>query len=218
VGLWLQQFAKIYQSSVKYQVVVAPSFTEIDYTSNILSENQCLNDIKVYAQDVSQLNRGAYTGEVGGYQLKELGVSGVIIGHSERRQYCYETDNDVNSKISRAIDNELETVICVSNLTQVSSLGSINHNYYLAYEPIEAIGSGKSEDLEAVDNFILKAKAIGGDKLMPIYGGSVDSESVKKYLVSNSIAGFLVGTASKDPFQFNGILQSVEKYYEISKF
>ena len=79
----------------------------------------------------------------------------------------------------------------------------------MAFEPIEAIGTGKSENIKDVNTFLIKAKQILGDNITTMYGGSVDSKNIKNYLHSEFINGFIVGTASKDPVTFNNTLKAI---------
>ena len=205
---WLDVFCNIYQPSVKYQVAIAPSFTEIELVKSML-RNKNIIDVQVYAQDISKFNPGAYTGEVGAVQLKDLGVSGVIIGHSERREYFNETTNEINEKINQAITNDLNVVVATSSIEQVLALTEHSKKFSLAFEPIEAIGTGKSENIKDVNTFLIKAKQILGDNITTMYGGSVDSKNIKNYLHSEFINGFIVGTASKDPVTFNNTLKAI---------
>ncbi len=207
---WLDTFCNIYKPNDKYQVVIAPSFTELELVTSTLKNKNVL-DVQVYAQDISKFNPGAYTGEVGAIQLRDLGVNGVIIGHSERRKYFKESMNEINEKLNQALNNNIKSVVAVSVKEQVFALVENTNNFYLAFEPIEAIGTGQSEDTGKVNAFLKDAKQIIGENITTMYGGSVDSRNIRDYLGSTLINGFIVGTASKDPHTFNDILTVISE-------
>ena len=176
---------------------------------------------------------GAYTGEVSGKMLKSIGVEYVIIGHSERRQYFNETDESVNKKIKAAFVNELKPIVCVGETLEQREAGKTEEiittqtekalegltneqvkNTIVAYEPIWAIGTGKTATAEDANNSI---KAIR-DKICQIYGqnvgngviiqygGSVKSTNAKELFEMSDIDGGLVGGASLKPDEFAKIV------------
>ena len=177
--------------------------------------------------------KGAYTGEISGKMLKSIGVEYVIIGHSERRQYFAETDESVNKKIKAAFENELKPIVCVgetleqresgitneiiTNQTRLALEGLTNEqveNTIVAYEPIWAIGTGKtatSDDAnEAVKAIREEIKRIYGvdtaEKVIIQYGGSVKSSNAKELFETSDIDGGLVGGASLVPDEFAKIV------------
>lgn len=190
-------------------------------------------NIKIGAQNMHFAENGAYTGEVSGKMLKSIGVEYVIIGHSERRQYFNETDESVNKKIKSAFENELKPIVCVGETleqreagitekiiteqTRLALHGLTNtqvENTIIAYEPIWAIGTGKtatSEDAnQAVKSIREEIKNIYGDetaeKVIIQYGGSVKSSNAKELFETSDIDGGLVGGASLKPDEFSKIV------------
>ena len=176
---------------------------------------------------------GAYTGEVSGKMLKSIGVEYVIIGHSERRQYFNETDETVNKKIKAAFANDLKPIVCVgetleqreANQTQEiitkqteQALQGLTEeqvqNTIIAYEPIWAIGTGKTATSEDANNSIKAIRAeirkIYGDdvaeNVIIQYGGSVKSSNAKELFETSDIDGGLVGGASLVPEEFSKIV------------
>ena len=177
--------------------------------------------------------KGAYTGEVSGEMLKSIGVEYVIIGHSERRQYFNETDETVNKKLKKALDIGLKPIVCVGeNLeqrergkakdvvtTQVRlALEGLNsdkiENVIIAYEPIWAIGTGKTATKEDANETIkwireevtnLYGKDIA-DNVIIQYGGSVKSTNAKDLFEMSDIDGGLIGGASLDAQEFSKIV------------
>ena len=194
-------------------------------------------NIKIGAQNMHWEEKGAYTGEVSAQMLKSIGVEYVIIGHSERRQYFAETDETVNKKIKSALQHELKPIICVgesleqreqgkqteiiTEQTKLALEGLDGSNQVkkcmIAYEPIWAIGTGKtatSEDAnEAIKSIRNEIRNLYGDEvaneIIILYGGSVKSENSKELFSTSDIDGGLVGGASLKPEEFAKICLSV---------
>lgn len=177
--------------------------------------------------------KGAYTGEVSAKMLKSIGVEYVIIGHSERRQYFNETDETVNKKIKAAFENELKPIVCVGETLEQREEGLTEEiittqtrlalegldaeqvkNVIVAYEPIWAIGTGKTATSEDANNSIKAIRAeirkIYGDdvaeNVIIQYGGSVKSSNAKELFETSDIDGGLVGGASLVPEEFSKIV------------
>ena len=213
----------------KNEVVVCVPYTDLFYA---LLTAQGTN-IKIGAQNMHFEEKGAYTGEVSAQMLKSIGVEYVIIVHSERRQYFNETDETVNKKVKTAFKHELKPIVCVGETLEQREAGKAEEiitnqtekalegltdeqvqNTIIAYEPIWAIGTGKTATSEDANNAI---KAIR-DKICQIYGqnvgksiiiqygGSVKSANCKELFTTSDIDGGLVGGASLDPEEFAKII------------
>ena len=211
------------------EVILCVPYTDLFYC---LLNAQGTN-IKIGAQNMHFEEKGAYTGEVSGKMLKSIGVEYVIIGHSERREYFAETDETVNKKIKAAFNYELKPIVCVgekleereagktveiiTNQTAKALDGLTNEqveNTIIAYEPIWAIGTGKTatsedanESVKAIRNKI--AEIYGketADKVIIQYGGSVKSSNAKELFETSDIDGGLVGGASLKPEEFSKIV------------
>ena len=190
-------------------------------------------NIKIGAQNMHFEESGAYTGEISGKMLKSIGVEYVIIGHSERRQYFAETDETVNKKIKAALANELKPIVCVGETLSQREAGKAEKiitkqtelalegltekqvkELIIAYEPIWAIGTGKTatkedanEAIKAIRNKI--AKIYGqtvADGVIIQYGGSVKSSNAKELFEMSDIDGGLVGGASLKTEEFSKIV------------
>ena len=180
-------------------------------------------NIKIGAQNMHYEEKGAYTGEISGKMLKSVGVEYVIIGHSERRQYFKETDKTVNKKIKAAFENNLKPIVCVGETLEEREAGKAFEiiesqtqkaleglnvervvNTIIAYEPIWAIGTGKtatSEDAnEACKKIREKIAEIYGqniaERVIIQYGGSMKPENAGELLEMPDIDGGLIGGAS----------------------
>ena len=213
----------------KNEVVVCVPYTDLFYA---LLTAQGTN-IKIGAQNMHFEEKGAYTGEVSAQMLKSIGVEYVIIGHSERRQYFNETDETVNKKVKTAFKHELKPIVCVGETLEQREAGKAEEiitnqtekalegltdeqvqNTIIAYEPIWAIGTGKtatSEDAQkAIKSIRDKICQIYGqnvsDRVIIQYGGSVKSSNAKELFEMSDIDGGLVGGASLKPDEFSKIV------------
>ena len=211
------------------EVILCVPYTDLFYAL-LTAQN---TNIKIGAQNMHFEEKGAYTGEVSAQMLKSIGVEYVIIGHSERRQYFNETDETVNKKIKAAFANGLKPIVCVgetleqrengetvkiiTNQTKLALEGLTDEqvkNTIIAYEPIWAIGTGKTATSEDANNSI---KAIR-DEICQIYGqnvangviiqygGSVKSSNAKELFEMSDIDGGLVGGASLKSEEFSKIV------------
>ncbi len=211
------------------EVVLCVPYTDLFY-SLLAAQN---TNIKIGAQNMHWEENGAYTGEVSGRMLKSIGVEYVIIGHSERRQYFAETDETVNKKIKSAFKYGLKPIVCVGEtLAQREEGKAIEivtnqiekalegltenqaENTIIAYEPIWAIGTGKTatkEDANEMTKAIReKISYLYGqmvaNRVIIQYGGSVKSSNAKELFSMSDIDGGLVGGASLDATEFAKIV------------
>jgi triosephosphate isomerase len=215
---FIQNLAPMVKDS-KHEVVLCVPYTDLFYS---LLTAQGTN-IKIGAQNMHWEENGAYTGEVSAKMLKSIGVEYVIIGHSERRQYFAETDETVNKKVKAAFINGLKPIVCVgesleekekgkteeiiTSQTQKALEGLSNEqiiNTIIAYEPIWAIGTGKTatatdanDSIKAIRNKIKDLYGIEVSQQVIIqYGGSVKSSNAKELFETSDIDGALIGGAS----------------------
>ncbi len=217
----LKQFIKDLKPSVSDQVDAGLC---VPYTllSTLKEEANGIN-FKIGAQNMHYNESGAFTGEISPDMLLEIGVDTVIIGHSERRSYYNETDETVNLKLLKAIEKNLHPIVCVGESLEQREKGMAKdickrqvenafkgvlktdaENVILAYEPIWAIGTGKtasSEDAEEMALYIRNVvkdifDEITADKIRIQYGGSVKPSNVEELMAMPNIDGALVGGAS----------------------
>ena len=225
---YITEFAALVKDT-ENKVILCVPYTDLFYALLHVQDT----NIKIGAQNMHWEEKGAYTGEVSAKMLKSIGVEYVIIGHSERRQYFNETDETVNKKIKAAFENELKPIVCVGETleqreegkaeeiitmqTRLALEGLTNDQIkgtIIAYEPIWAIGTGKTATSEDANNSI---KAIrneikniyGGEVAEEViiqYGGSVKSSNAKELFTTSDIDGGLVGGASLKPEEFSKIV------------
>lgn len=225
---YIQAFEPMVKNS-KAEIILCVPYTDLFYC---LLNAQGTN-IKIGAQNMHFAETGAYTGEVSGKMLKAIGVEYVIIGHSERRQYYGETDESVNKKIKAAFEYELKPIVCVGETLEEREAGKTEEiittqtklaldglskeqvkNTIIAYEPIWAIGTGKTATSEDANNSIKdireEIKRIYGEEVSSEviiqYGGSVKSSNAKELFSTSDIDGGLVGGASLKPEEFSKIV------------
>lgn len=210
------------------RVVICPPYLS-------LSEMEIQADfpIEICAQNMHYEGSGAFTGEISASMLKEIGISMTLLGHSERREYFGETDEVVRKKVNRAMAEEMEIILCVGeklddreaskhvevvrsqlleNLKDVSD--DATHLINIAYEPVWAIGTGKtasSEDAEEMCRAIrdIIAERFNSDvaeEMLILYGGSVKPDNIKELLSMENIDGALVGGASLKPDSFGSLV------------
>lgn len=195
-------------------------FTPSIYLRSLVKRQE---DMKIGAQNMHYLDKGAYTGEISADMLTNIGVSYVLIGHSERRTYFNEKDGEVNLKVKKALEKGLIPVVCVGEDLKTRDSGKTNQfletqvkialmgieekdipNVVIAYEPIWAIGSGKvAEPKDANDAILFIREQIKklynkkvADKVRILYGGSVSPGNLPVLLEQPEIDGALVGGAS----------------------
>ncbi len=153
------------------------------------------------AQNISPYPVGSYTGEIAAALIKEY-VNFSIIGHSERRKYFNETDGNIGLKAETLQLEGITPILCIRS-EHDEIIKNVTH---IAYEPVEAIGSGKNATVEEVLEMRKKLTLAEGTNF--IYGGSVDAQNCREYLVVDGIDGLLVGTASLDPSAFFSIISA----------
>lgn len=192
---WLQ----VVQNSEK-EVVICPPFTLLSLVSSEVRTKQLR--VKIGAQDISSFGEGAYTGEINGKQIKEF-ADYVIIGHSERRKNFGETDEILFEKMRLAKENGLIVIFCVQGKeTKIPVNTDI-----VAYEPINAIGTGNPDTPENADDVAAYFKAnfqVSG----VLYGGSVTAANVNSFTQKPNIDGILVGNASLDAQEFYKLIKN----------
>jgi len=211
-------------------IVLAPPFTSLVQAAEMIRQT----NIMLAAQDVFYEEKGAYTGEISPSMLKDVGCKFVIIGHSERRQYFNETDEIVNRKIKAAQKGGLSVIFCLGESLEEREAGrtfailerEMNQgldgtnieNIVVAYEPIWAIGTGKTatpEQAQEVHAFIReKLRVKYGNKsgdIRIIYGGSVTPENVDSLMACADLDGALVGGASLKVESFVRIVKFIKR-------
>ncbi len=207
------------------EVVVCSSFVALSEIKKVIGGS----DLKLGAQNMHWEDEGAYTGEISASMLKDIGVDYVIIGHSERRQYFNESNETVNKKVIKAIETGLKPIVCVGETLDqrdgkktfdiikeqvLVAFDNVNKedviNTVVAYEPIWAIGTGKTASSNEANEVISYIRSLIQDKygvgvseeIRIQYGGSVKPTNVTEIMNETDIDGALVGGASLESEKF----------------
>tara|TARA_B100000700_G_scaffold296695_1_gene360872 strand:- start:5451 stop:6179 length:729 start_codon:yes stop_codon:yes gene_type:complete len=200
-------------------VVICPTAIHLDY----ISKNK--NGFYVGAQNVSEHEEGAYTGEISVHSLSDLNVNFCIIGHSERRQIFQEKNEEINRKSERLIGNDVIPIICIGETLEQKKKGitkkvleeqlmnsvpssSNFENTIIAYEPVWAIGTGLTPTIEEIDDThrYIREHNDKLNKYKILYGGSVKPSNAKEITGLPNVDGALIGGASLKPQEFSVIL------------
>ena len=222
-------------ASTEVEVVIVPPFTAIAAVNGALGQAQ---HIKVGAQNMHWGRSGAFTGEISPAMLRDLFVRYVVLGHSERRTLFGETDEIVNRKVRSAHEAMLRPIVCIGETLEQRECGDVEkvlgtqlrgslagldakelHETVIAYEPVWAIGTGKTataEQAQEAHAFIRRTLGeISGeataDKIRIQYGGSVKPDNTRRLMTQPDIDGALVGGASHDPRSFAQIVQGAQE-------
>jgi triosephosphate isomerase len=227
---FFREFLPMVAGHDRDEIIVCPPYLAIPTSIEAAKGS----NVAIGAQDLHWEKEGAFTGEICASMLLAVGVTHVIIGHSERRQYFGESDDVVNLKLKTALEHGLTPIVCVGEVLEEREAGLTEDvlrrqclrafhaisgkkaaRLIVAYEPVWAIGTGKTAtpQLAADAHALIRAeaaKAFGEDfaeKLRILYGGSVKPENVKALMAEPEIDGALVGGASLDPKSFAAIVK-----------
>jgi triosephosphate isomerase (TIM) len=213
----------------KGEVIIAPTFTALFSVGDTIKGSK----VSLAAQNMYCEDKGAFTGEISPGMLKDIGCAYVIIGHSERRKYFHEQDNDVNLKVKKALTAGLNPIMCVGETDEERVKGITRDvigrqvkqglagvekidNIVVAYEPVWAIGTGKvatsaqAQEVHAFIRGILKENyGSASNDVRILYGGSVTKDNIGDLIAMEDIDGALVGGASLKADGFLGIIQNI---------
>ena len=210
----------------KVDVAVCAPFT------TLAAAREAAQGVLVFAQNMHEAEKGAFTGEVSVPMLREVGVDGVVLGHSERRQYFGETDRALSQKVPAALDAGLVPILCVGETEEEREAGDtqrkLRHqvqeglekvaderlaDVVIAYEPIWAIGTGRVATVEQADEALGFCRALVGDRskeaaerVRILYGGSMNPDNAGDLLALEDCDGGLIGGASLEPASFQAII------------
>ena len=193
------------------EVVICPPFV---YLPILMIPSSAHQKLSFGGQSCFWEEKGAFTGEISPVILKELGCKYVIVGHSERRKYFSETDKVVGKKIKAALKSGLQPILCADKVAQIKKvLKGITQKEIkkitFAYEPIWAIGTGKTPTYAQARKVKAAIKKFLGKKTVVLYGGSVNPQNARGFIKEAGFDGLLVGGASLKPKEFIKIAQSL---------
>jgi len=226
---FINSFLPLVKGVSGVDILLAPPFTSLGAAARLLRSS----NVVLAAQNIFYEEKGAYTGEISPAMLRSAGCSCVIIGHSERRQYFSETDDIVNRKIKTARKNGLDVILCIGESLEQREAGKTFDvldrqltgsladlpldGITVAYEPIWAIGTGKTatkEQANETHTYIrkwLRKNKEGADAVRIQYGGSVTPDNIESLMSQPEVDGALVGGASLKPDSFAKIVTGAIK-------
>ena len=226
---FLEKFRPMVAQSTHCEIVICPPFTNLAAAVEAAKGTA----IAIGAQNIAWAKDGAFTGEVAGPMIRAVGATHAIVGHSERRQYFGETDETVLKRTQAALEFGLTPIVCVGERLEEREAGGTEEclvgqfqkgiggltaeqfaRIVIAYEPVWAIGTGKTAtpDMAADAHRCIRAQVRAkfggpaGDAVRILYGGSVKPDNVKSLMAQPEIDGSLVGGASLDPASFASIV------------
>jgi len=215
------------------EIVVCPPYTALQ----ALVDSARGSSVQIYAQNMHEADEGAFTGDVSAAMLTEIDVQGVILGHSERRQYFNETDRALQQKVPKALDSGLTPILCVGETEEERDRGDterkLRHQVQealekvakdrlpeivIAYEPIWAIGTGKVATPEQAQEAVAFVRALvedqdkaAGEAVRILYGGSLKPDNATELLALPDVDGALVGGASLQADSFAKIVEAARR-------
>jgi len=233
----LMQELKSIDKALLPEVVVAPVFTSLYVVNKAMTDCGC-GKVKLACQNCHFEEKGAFTGEISVQMAKDAGCEYIIIGHSERRQYFGETDEMVNKKAKAILAQGLIPIICCGESLEQRESGVTDSHIssqikaalegissedvaksVIAYEPIWAIGTGKTCDADEANRVIAMIRSVvsevsgaeAADAIRILYGGSVKPSTIEEQMSKSDIDGALIGGASLTAESFNEIIANTMK-------
>ena len=200
---WLQEFCTLYCPEPELKVIIAPTTLHLAPLLQLL-ENQATPNLNLAIQDLSPFPLGSYTGAVAAEMARGL-VDYAILGHSERRRYFHETNQDVANKVSEALAADIKPIVCVDQPYARAQLAAMDEEdlkgVLIGYGPVEAIGIDIPQSPQRASEVIAEIQAMAPNAPI-LYGGSINAENAADYLGLAGVAGLMVGTASLEAAEF----------------
>lgn len=209
VSNWFEEFSKTYKAKDSIEVVLAVPFVFLMEAAELIKKYSLV--MSLAAEDVSPYEQGSYTGAINASMLSGL-VKYSVVGHSERREYFKETNQDVARKVERLLEEKITPVVCVDEPYMGEQLGLLSNEQLekivVAYEPLSAIGTGNPANPDDVSQVVKRIKQIAPEAPI-IYGGSTNAENTQEYAGVENVSGLLPGGSSLKPVEFSKMVDNL---------
>ena len=194
---WLMEFLRLHTPAPDWQIIITPPVIYLQPLAQILQE-QKTDNVSLACQDISPFPFGSYTGEIAAEMLRDL-IDFAMLGHSERRRYCHETNQDIANKVSEAFAAKIQPILCLDQPYAQAQLASMDEvdidRLIIGYGPEEAIGINMPQSINEASQAIAKIHGLAPHADI-LYGGSINAANAAAYLNIEQVAGLMVGSAS----------------------
>ena len=210
---WMENFCHFYRPAPQVKVIIAPSFIYIARLWEML-QGQAIANLSLAVQDLSPFPLGAYTGAVAAEMVRDL-VEYAIIGHSERRHYFHETNQEIANKVYEAVTANIKPILCVDQPYAYSQILALDNganldDLIIGYGPVESIGIDIPQSPERTKRVLKELQTIAPGKPI-LYGGSINKDNAATYMRLDGVSGLMVGSKSLNPEEFADICNTVSQ-------
>ena len=206
---WFESFLRLYRPDPQVKVIVAPPFVYLVPLWHVLQQHG-VAQLSLAVQDLSPFPLGEYTGAVAAVMVQDM-VSYAVVGHSERRRYFHETNQDIANKVSEAAAAKITPILCVDRSYAAAQLAALDEenvaDLIIGYGPVEAIGTDMPQSPEKMMRAIEEIRAIVPGKPV-LYGGSINANNAESLIELAGVDGLMVGSASLSPEEFSSICKT----------
>ena len=203
---WIKTFCRDYNPDPQVEVIIAPPSVYLFPLAQILKKYDA-GHIMLAVQDISPFPQGAYTGTLAADMVRDI-VGYAIVGHSERRRYFHEINQEIANKVTESVSSNIKPIVCVDQPYARSQIAALDDadldDLIIGYGPVEAVGIETPQPIDKVRDVVVEIQSIVPEAPI-LYGGSINEEYAGSYLEIEGVAGLMVGTACLDPDVFGRI-------------